>query len=509
MPIAPVDANALTTPNGSLAGVTAASISNNTFETGLDYLGKVLADVKLKYPTLTKVDVIAHGAGGLIARSYIQSAAYGQSGLPRIDDLSLVGVPNEGVTDPFNLSGDDWSNKAAARMTSQMVDRAFDLMNAGTGTAIVGPTGNILKSENLTPQQFTQRYIASLRHLLPTYDAVDTNNDGVFEKFSTTNPAGNSRVNDLLTDLNAGSKNAWLDLVLGKTNVVYSTEVTTPDQLISRIGPSPAGYQNDEILSFQNFIGRRPNAGESWFEDKVSGHGGDGTVATFSIDPFLGDRRIGSKLILSQLGSLDAAADDVSNRSAFNKEIPGIGQSLNGLINEPGSGTTKRWGDLVKFEKAARDYFDSFNPASQVFNPSNIGQRPTALGLRNAITARIDAVTRDILGGVGISLKGGLDLATNKLQFDLAVNGTYTRSVDLKVDTLGSSQLTSIGVVLSAEAKVNVATTIDIGVSFGVGLSTISGLAPFFNPIQREPIWFQPASGGFTTKCHDLRCGHL
>ena len=213
--------------------------------------------------------------------------------------------------------------------------------------------------------------------------------------------------------------------------------------------------------------------------------------------------------ILSQLGSLDAAADDVSSRSAFNKGIPGIGQSLNGLINEPGSGTTKRWGDLVKFEKAARDYFDSFNPASQVFNPSNVGQRPTALGLRNAITARIDAVTRDILGGVGISLKGGLDLATNKLQFDLAVNGTYARSVDLKVDTLGSSQLTSIGVVLSAEAKVNVATTIDIGVSFGVGLSTISGLAPFFNPIQREPIWFQPASGGFTTKCHDLRCGHL
>ncbi len=63
VPAAPVDANALTAPNGTLSGVTAASISNSTFETGLDYLGKVLADVKAKYPLATKVDVIAHGLG--------------------------------------------------------------------------------------------------------------------------------------------------------------------------------------------------------------------------------------------------------------------------------------------------------------------------------------------------------------------------------------------------------------------------------------------------------------
>lgn len=145
LPAAPVDANALTAPNGLLAGVTAASISNNTFETGLDYFGKVLADVKVKYPAATKVDVIAHGLGGVIARSYIQSAAYGVSNgttvLPKIDDLTLVGVPNEGMTDPFNLSGDDWSNKAAARMTSQMVDRAYDIFLAGT--TLNGPSGAI------------------------------------------------------------------------------------------------------------------------------------------------------------------------------------------------------------------------------------------------------------------------------------------------------------------------------------------------------------------------------
>jgi hypothetical protein len=39
VPVAPVDANALTAPDGTISTVTAAGISNNTFETGLDYLG--------------------------------------------------------------------------------------------------------------------------------------------------------------------------------------------------------------------------------------------------------------------------------------------------------------------------------------------------------------------------------------------------------------------------------------------------------------------------------------
>ncbi|MEQ1827789.1 MAG: hypothetical protein ABL921_17650, partial [Pirellula sp.] len=948
LPVAPVDANALTAPNGALASVTAAGISNTIFETGLDYFGRVLADVKAKYPAATKVDVIAHGQGGLIARSYIQSPAYGVSNgttvLPTIDNLTLVGVPNEGMTDPFNFSGDDWSNKAAARMTSQIVDRAYDLYL--TGTTLNGPSGaipaptvlpktnevqrvgwtstlgsagtftltfngattaaiaadataasvqtalqgmatvgaNNVLVELLSPrpatqdrvfkitfvgtrggvdqpqvtaditglttggpvkieatdregganslEAFSQLYVGSLANLLPTYDSIDTNNDGVFEKLSATNPTGNTRVNALLTDLNfvtAQGKNAWLNSV-GETNIVYSTEVNTRDRLIPRTGPSSSGAATDEIRSFQNFSGRRPTLSETWFEDIVSGHGGDGAVPTFStIDPFLGDRRIGSKLILTpitglaagvtevshnelmvnqfaqtkiltsvgataftnanlvtnlvvsssgatakaistglmrptdafgeaaaqfkntltsakltgvldstiaytstklgtllpidtlwqdrvvtpltnllttnasatltqivaalnvglpgafsvnadtgteksigfnlnaasfiggvptasgtlnlgsgfalsaggnyaltgnlvfsgvlgidmtqgdnfadalfvrglnlfaaasgsianlnasinigtlsagvengsfslsatanvglkgalptsnvslrqivatpfseligitptasvnmrlplnitntatgfnlanfgrpvisaasenlfvgapdiivdieigptiqdqiltQLGSLDAAADDVSSRSAFNKEIPGIGRSLNGLINEPGGPITKRWGDLVKFESAARDYFDSFNPSSSVFIPANVGSKPTALGFRNAITARIDAVTRDILGGVGISLKGGLDLATNKLQFDLAVNGTYSRSVELKLDALGASQLASIGAVLTADSLINVSTTIDIGISFGVGLSSVTGIDPFFS----------------------------
>ena len=41
--------------------------------------------------------------GGLIARAYIQSGAYGQGGLQTIDDLVFVGVPQEGVGQSWNV----------------------------------------------------------------------------------------------------------------------------------------------------------------------------------------------------------------------------------------------------------------------------------------------------------------------------------------------------------------------------------------------------------------------
>ncbi len=186
---------------------------------------------------------------------------------------------------------------------------------------------------------------------------------------------------------------------------------------------------------------------------------------------------------LSLLASLDAAADDISSRSALNQEIPGIGRSLNGILNESSSTTNKRWGDLVKFEKAASDYFESFNPSSANYNATNVGKKPTVLGLRNAITVKIEEVTKGLFGSTSgsspVSFKGGIDLAANRLMFDLVVNGNFTRAVDLKLDTLGS-QWNNIGVSFNANAKVNVLTTVDLGLSFGMSLSQASGVDPFF-----------------------------
>ena len=145
LPVAPVDANALTSPNGNLSGITGASISDNVYATGLDYFGDILKQIKTLHPGVTKVDVIAHSTGGLVARSYIQSSAYGASfgaaNLPTIDDLVLAGVPQEGVADPWSFSKDDFSASSVSRGLAMVIDRAYELMISGT--PIQGPGGPI------------------------------------------------------------------------------------------------------------------------------------------------------------------------------------------------------------------------------------------------------------------------------------------------------------------------------------------------------------------------------
>ena len=71
--------------DGRLAGLTGASITDTTYEYGVDYLGFWLRQAaeawQRDHPgkTLGSVDVITHSTGGLMARSYIQSDAYGDT----------------------------------------------------------------------------------------------------------------------------------------------------------------------------------------------------------------------------------------------------------------------------------------------------------------------------------------------------------------------------------------------------------------------------------------------
>ena len=87
--------------NGRLEIAPTHSITDDKYETGLDYLGYWLKQASVAWANshggaaLEKVDIIAHSTGGLVARSYIQSNVYGV-GLPKVDNLVLVGVPNQG-----------------------------------------------------------------------------------------------------------------------------------------------------------------------------------------------------------------------------------------------------------------------------------------------------------------------------------------------------------------------------------------------------------------------------
>ncbi len=97
-----------------------------------------------------------------------------------------------------------------------------------------------------------------------------------------------------------------------------------------------------------------------------------------------------------------------------------------GYSNAPGSSTTRRWGDLLKFESAANDYFESFNPTSLLYVATNaVGVRPPCL--RNAITARIDSSHQWAVPATGgaspVSLRGGVDLVKQSLELRSVING--------------------------------------------------------------------------------------
>lgn len=274
VPVAPKDG----TLDGLITNVTRASITDTSYDTGLDYLGywidKAANDWFTTYGTeIDTIDIIAHSTGGLVARSYIQSAAYGD-GLPTVDDLVLVGVPNEGVATTWNLLQNDFSDKTATRLAGSILAKAYDLL-VSDGRIIYGPGESSITG---VPSQvdFIRQYVGTLEDLLPVYAFIDTNGDGINESLTGED------ANNLLLDLNAD--HAFADKT-GTTTVVYSTEVNTKTQVKKQTGLVPSAGLDNEILPFEHFLGHLPAAGEVWYQDLVETNGGDGTVPFTSALP--------------------------------------------------------------------------------------------------------------------------------------------------------------------------------------------------------------------------------
>ena len=208
-PVAPQDQ----TPDGYLENVSGQGITDTVYETGLDYLGywlKQAAEAWAEDPEngpLESVDLITHSTGGLIARSYIQSAAYGarydsngdgtvdsnDQSLPLVDDLVLAGVPNQGAGDVWTILHNDFNSSVATRGLGVVTHAAWDL--AEDGATIYNPDGTemLITDEDA----FVRQYIGAANDLVPTFDFVDTNLDGHLE------PVGADFENTLLLDLNA------------------------------------------------------------------------------------------------------------------------------------------------------------------------------------------------------------------------------------------------------------------------------------------------------------------
>jgi hypothetical protein len=293
--------------DGRIDGLTAASISGQHYTYAVDYLGDVLKQAAEQWaadhpalPPLDSVDVITHSTGGLVARTYVQSGAYGggyASGkhLPRVNNLIMVGVPNQGASKAWNPLHDNWVVDPAFQMVlSKIIDRAYQKV-LNQGVVISGPDYNINLASISLPQCldlpevcFINQYVPTARALLATYDFIDfgsglTNVNGIPDLRNT-----------LLLDLNAGDPNAFADLVTAKPTIIYGTNgADTPTTVVEKVGPTTTALGFHPIADFAHIVGRDANAGETYYRDNTVANGGDGTVPLISSEgQFRGDARV-------------------------------------------------------------------------------------------------------------------------------------------------------------------------------------------------------------------------
>ena len=298
--------------DGQISGLTGASISNGTYRYGVDYLGDILKQAAETWatdhpdlPPLAAVDVVAHSTGGLVARTYIESAAYGDAyapgkDLPRIDNLIMVGVPNRGASKAWNPLHDNWGGDIAFQVVlSKIVNRAYQKILGGH--VIAGPDYDITLASLFGPQCpdgpevcFISQYIPTARALLATYDFIDFG-----AGFTNVNESPGLR-NSVLLDLNAGlivtsaagDPNAFADLAT--VTIIYGTNAPdTPTRVEQETGPTflPPGLL--PIAPFATFFGRNAGLGETYYTDINDQDAGDGTVPLeSSAGQFLTDARV-------------------------------------------------------------------------------------------------------------------------------------------------------------------------------------------------------------------------
>ncbi len=345
VPVAPSD-SAL---DGLLSNVTAASITGNSYGYGVNYLGHALVTASTTWAGLVgsapaDVDMVTHSTGGLIARAYIQSAAYGAAAdLPRVNNLIDVAVPNQGVTEVWNLLQNNWGLNTGNRLLSNIVNLGYQRVLAGE--TIATPSGPISLASITTagapdPQKFIALYVGSLRDLLPTFDFVIDGNGNL----TTINNNAAVR-NNLLLDLNDGqgvpsvTATDISSFVHGHTlhpqntldgtlTSVYASSTPTTDEAIQETGNTGVGLA--PIVPLGNVLGRSPNPGETWYSDHTSPSNGDGTVlAQSAIGQFSStDPGVQVNLVPPAAGTQNNHTGLLANPTAEGDVLTALGRSF-------------------------------------------------------------------------------------------------------------------------------------------------------------------------------------
>ncbi|OQY95045.1 MAG: hypothetical protein B6D39_00405 [Anaerolineae bacterium UTCFX2] len=296
--------------DGHIAGLNAAALSDDQFVYGVDYLGYYLRKASEAYRTtyggeLPAVNIISHSTGGLVARTYIQSDAYGGEydtanhyKLPEVDQFIMVGVPNRGASKAWNPLHNNWISDIAYRaVLSKIINRAYQKVTAVLPETISGPDYDITKASispggSPDPRLFIEKYVPTIRSLLATYDFLDRGSG-----FTNINSDPAQR-NNLVLDLNNGldlaptaDPNPFAELV--NATVICGGLGRTANLVVERTGTA----REDVLLPFTDFLANDASAADEWYEDLWMANGGDGTVPLESCyEQFVGDGRVKRKL---------------------------------------------------------------------------------------------------------------------------------------------------------------------------------------------------------------------
>lgn len=506
------------------------SITDETFEYGVDYLGywlrKAAESWERRFPgkPLESVDVVAHSTGGLVTRAYIQSDAYGESflsfdsssrlNLPKVNNFLMVGVPNRGASKAWNPLHNNFIIESAYRFVlSKILNNSYQKISKGE--VVNGPPAPIssetirdLKTGNLDPIKFINQYLPLARDLLATYNFIDSG--------SPINPINENLAerNSFVLDLNAG-----LDLQIlpigdpnsfankSKVTVIYGTSEKTPVTVTRKVGDQSGFF--GKILPLTDFLARDPNPGEVWYQDNTLNNSGDGTVPVdSSIGQFNFERRVKlegfakgvntqdtvthtglmsnvdvQKLILKTLGFTES---DILGQISTDLEGNSLGALFRAVRDADVFGLHQQSTEPMLFSEITTDSFSSLNEQnnvlfSEVTNDSFASlDEDSFLKLSGLLNEKLSEIKLPLLGdslkNLDILNQLGLD-DIEHVEFD-RINPDETKVIldlhkdldQLEMPIAQDFGLSNLGLEVNGKAKIKIG--LDLKLIFGANKNT-------------------------------------
>lgn len=327
-------------PNGDVDD-SVSQLRDDTYEYAVDQLAFWLEEAmtgwksqfaslpEAEIPELDSVDIIAHSTGGLVARSYIQSNAYGASftddngkqvNFPEVNNFISIGVPNRGASQAWRPVQNDFYAREGFNpiknigrfLLRNILSSAFKKVTKENDPATITLSGTndsefVINDPNINATDFIEQYVPTLKSLLATYPFIDAlpNNDNL-QSIEEIDP---SQRNNLLLDLNNGydsvAQGTAPDPNLFVSNVdlatiIYGENKDTNDAVRERDEPNRVlGIPQRTVHPIDNFLFGLPNQFAQvpdgiWYEDAEGlaaenlnpperrGLQGDGTVPWLS-----------------------------------------------------------------------------------------------------------------------------------------------------------------------------------------------------------------------------------